>query len=1561
MQNASLFTSKNRIMKKNLLLFLTCFFALAWQQVCGQAIFENPITGTNPNTSNPYTTGQTVDANLTVSGIGRGAGINGSDANNRYNANGWNSGSLAAAITNNDYFEFTLTPNAGFQINFTSFQYTGQASGTGPTSLAFRSSVDGFASNIGSPTISGTTLDLSAAAFQNITTAITFRLYGWGASSAAGTFSINSFAFNGTVTSVAPLNTEVSFSVTSSSASENAGSFNIPVQISNPSASNATSVQVVLVSGNAARLNNYTTQTLIFPAGSSAVQNLNLSLANDNVCLGNETYLFELQNVSGGTNASAVNPTQHQFTLIEDESTATTLFWQGFEGGGTWNITTGAGNISNNTGAADAFLPNARIRTGQGSWQVNNANTSLVLENLNTTAYSDMQVEIFLSSTATNASNGADATDEVRAFVALNGNPFSATPDIRLTGFNNGKWNYSQATVTTTVGTPLVQSTNTTKYSKLVIQIPNGTTSLRLRIEAQNDHTDEVWNIDDISLRGRLCALTDVLNPQANAFCTDNLDLSWTLPADYDATTDEVLVFLKADAPILLGTNTQDCSAYTPNPNFTDATPLAATLYPFDNAAKLVYRGDGTKVNVYNLTENRFYYAQIFHVRNGGQYSHGLHLIAQTAAAPEPVSSLSAQAQNASASLTWFNPDACYDEILAVVGMSGFSATPTGDGTSYTASATYGSGTALGGGFVVFKSPNGNRLDLSGLSNGTTYCAKFFVRKGSTWSQEREVCFTPSTGKILYPGDMAIIGWDAQTSGLDDEIHLITLVELTPQTQFIWCNATFENGNAAFLRNVDWETNTSFGWDNIQVRQFTWNGASSIPAGTVISFASVGIGSGIANIRLNGVATTDFTVVGSGSGGANISTSDADQMFVMQGTFDIPNGSFQGNVLFGMSNDANWVNLNQSVGTSRTSRLHPHILCLNVAYSSNREVAFYNITAPHTGSQAELLANIVNTGNWTATGTTLPATLQSTSFNVTAAAALGAWVGNGGTASRENWFECQNWEHRFVPDRRIDVSVGNLTNDDADIDAASTAAREYDRIARCRNLNLSQNQVILDANSGNDLLRIYGNLNLTAAGLLNMSDGNSTTDDGKVQLFGNWTNAVGKTAFAKGNGTVELLGAAHQNFTTIATNAEEDFYRLILNKSPQAHLFLAAQMRLQIDHELVLTQGVIFTDSLFWVVFDENAVAIGGSERSFIHGEALKLTNSTDIFLMPLGKLIGSRGRYNPLEIEPQSAAAASFAGEYFPSAYSFLTPVENPPLDHVSHLEHWSLDRRSGTTPAKVTLHYTVEADGGYDMSGMVVARWEKTGAALAQGIWRDQGQDAGRTYGSVSEGYVTSAVFVNAFEPFATHSTFFTLATFTDLNPLPVTWLSFEAELEKEGVWLQWKTVQEQNAAYFEVEKSLENEPKKGQQGGESWDTFQRIGSLEAKGNTQAIQNYRFLDPETHQGKVYYRLKQVDFDGSLHYSPVVCVSQSQTEWVQLYSADKSVFLKSNLKEAQTLSLLFYDTKGSLLASYQVQVSAGSQLVSLPTLPKGLLLFQILPQKQLLSPLDLSGKMWID
>ncbi|MBK7094719.1 MAG: hypothetical protein IPH57_06640 [Saprospiraceae bacterium] len=164
----------------------------------GQSIFSNTITGTNPNNSNPYVTGQIVNANITVSGIGRGSQIAGTDANDRYNANGWNQYNW----DQNDYFYFTITPNPGYEIDFVTFVYTGQRSGTGPTNFSFRSSIDNYSADIGVPTATGTTILLDNSIYQNITSSITFRFYGWFSSSSGGTFSINDFTFNGNVNSI---------------------------------------------------------------------------------------------------------------------------------------------------------------------------------------------------------------------------------------------------------------------------------------------------------------------------------------------------------------------------------------------------------------------------------------------------------------------------------------------------------------------------------------------------------------------------------------------------------------------------------------------------------------------------------------------------------------------------------------------------------------------------------------------------------------------------------------------------------------------------------------------------------------------------------------------------------------------------------------------------------------------------------------------------------------------------------------------------------------------------------------------------------------------------------------------------------------------------------------------------------------------------------------------------------------------------------------------------------------------------------------------------------------
>jgi hypothetical protein len=199
-------------MRKIYILFLTaCFTSSLLAQ---DPVFVNTITGNNPNTSNPYSTGQTVDPGLTVSGIGRSSVLAGANAMDRYNADGFSTGAFSATT----YFYFTITPTTGKYVSFFSLAFTLQRDEPqGPTSLALRCSVDNFTANIGTlaaSSLTGTlnTIDLNLPQFQNIppNTPITFRIYGWNSGNINGDLSVNDFIFRGFVTS-APLPVKLNY------------------------------------------------------------------------------------------------------------------------------------------------------------------------------------------------------------------------------------------------------------------------------------------------------------------------------------------------------------------------------------------------------------------------------------------------------------------------------------------------------------------------------------------------------------------------------------------------------------------------------------------------------------------------------------------------------------------------------------------------------------------------------------------------------------------------------------------------------------------------------------------------------------------------------------------------------------------------------------------------------------------------------------------------------------------------------------------------------------------------------------------------------------------------------------------------------------------------------------------------------------------------------------------------------------------------------------------------------------------------------------------------------
>ncbi|RYY77638.1 MAG: lamin tail domain-containing protein, partial [Moraxellaceae bacterium] len=131
------------------------------------------------------------------------------------------------------------------------------------------------------------------------------------------------------------------------------------------------------------------------------------------------------------------------------------------------------------------------------------------------------------------------------------------------------------------------------------------------------------------------------------------------------------------------------------------------------------------------------------------------------------VTAFSAVPGNALAVASWSNPSSCFDEVLIIAKAgSSISGTPTGDGSAYTASAVFGSGTAFDGGFAVYKGSTSPQT-ITNLVNGTMYYLKVFSRRGTNWSAGVEITVTPN----LQPnaGDIVINQLSPDYNGASNE------------------------------------------------------------------------------------------------------------------------------------------------------------------------------------------------------------------------------------------------------------------------------------------------------------------------------------------------------------------------------------------------------------------------------------------------------------------------------------------------------------------------------------------------------------------------------------------------------------------------------------------------------------------------------------------------------------------------------------------------------------------------------------------------------------------------
>ncbi|HUH75295.1 MAG TPA: T9SS type A sorting domain-containing protein [Chitinophagales bacterium] len=181
--------------------------------------------------------------------------------------------------------------------------------------------------------------------------------------------------------------------------------------------------------------------------------------------------------------------------------------------------------------------------------------------------------------------------------------------------------------------------------------------------------------------------------------------------------------------------------------------------------------------------------------------------------------------------------------------------------------------------------------------------------------------------------------------------------------------------------------------------------------------------------------------------------------------------------------------------------------------------------------------------------------------------------------------------------------------------------------------------------------------------------------------------------------------------------------------------------------------------------------------------------------------------------------------------------------------------------------------------------------------------------------------------------------LPIFHQVDILPVELLSFTGKLDGNTTILNWETASEFNNDRFEIERS------------EDVNDFEKIGVKSGYGTSNIPVAYRHSDQLNSSGTYYYRLKQIDYDGTATYSNIIAVYFQIETQIMVYPnpAQDWIIVKANDLNARYRVQVF-STSGNLLIDQQLESRNGQQEVDVRNLPKGAYFVSIYGQERIIT-----------
>ena len=236
--------------------------------------------------------------------------------------------------------------------------------------------------------------------------------------------------------------------------------------------------------------------------------------------------------------------------------------------------------------------------------------------------------------------------------------------------------------------------------------------------------------------------------------------------------------------------------------------------------------------------------------------------------------------------------------------------------------------------------------------------------------------------------------------------------------------------------------------------------------------------------------------------------------------------------------------------------------------------------------------------------------------------------------------------------------------------------------------------------------------------------------------------------------------------------------------------------------------------------------------------------------------------------------------------------------------------------TPASATIIAGTSVT--FALSNIVSATWyavmDNTGTSYATSAY--SGNTAG--FSITTKTFNTPGTYnlkVSADQLSGCASSFSAASIQVNAATLPVRFVQVRANHKDDKTLIEWQVADEAGVAYYSVEKST------------GCINFVSLGQVAYQPSTQNTNSYSFTDSSAQMGgKVCYRIKEVDINGSFSYSTIVSTDTERgnllATWPNPAHSKTTITVSALQKENASLSLI--DMWGKIVFSKSVQLQSG-------------------------------------